>query len=95
MDGMVILAEMLGQIYHAGYKGTTRPNHFSSVLKMADKGLELSFGTPPIQSPMMGRIKESIHFVSRQMGQLVDRVKFVAQGNHASGRTHLLCRVKR
>ena len=58
---MVILAKMSEQIYLAAYKGMTGPNHFSRVVKMADKGLELSFGTSLIRSPMMEKIKEKIH----------------------------------
>ena len=58
----------LRQTYHEVNNGSTKPNHFDSMTQATDKGLQLSFGTPPIQRPIMEKIKGRIHFVGGQIG---------------------------
>ena len=58
----------LRQTYHVVNNGPTKPNHFESMMQANDNRLQLSFGTPPIQRPIMEKIKGRIHFVSGQIG---------------------------
>ena len=92
---MIVSSKIMKQVDHATNECTAGPNHLGSVVLMANKRLELSFGTPAIGRPVVREVEEGRQFVIRQAGKMVDRIKLNALGDHASGGANLLGGVER